>query len=112
MKRTRLFLWLVAALVAAAVTAFFLDPTLVLRGLLLREPFYRGRPVSYWRKALKSEDPVAQEDAVRSLKGGDSSAVVVLVALLNEKGASSWDTADVRWKAADLLGQLGPKAGD
>jgi HEAT repeat protein len=109
MKRKRLFLGLIVGLVVVAVAAIFLDPTYVLRGTLRREVFFRGRPASYWSSALKSTDPATQEESLRALSEGGSSAVPVLVALLNDKSAGSWGSAEVRWRAADILGRLGPE---
>src|SRR5262249_29792694 len=86
--------------------------TYVLRGHLRGEVFYRGRPASYWRQALRSQDPAVSAEAVRQLHDGGQSAVPVLVALLKGNAASGWGAAEARWKAADLLGQLGPEARD
>jgi HEAT repeat protein len=112
MTKKRLFLGLAAGLTVIAVAAVFLDPTLVLRGLLRREAFYRGRPVSYWKTGLKSQDPKVQSETTRTLKEGNDAAVPVLVLLLNEQSGSAWESAEVRWRAADILGQLGGQAGD
>jgi len=95
----------------AAVAAVFLDPTQVLRGHLRGEVFYRGRPASYWGKCLTSEDPTIQAESVQALTDGGESAADVLVVLLKEKGSDGWQSAEVRWKAAEILGRLGPKAG-
>jgi HEAT repeat protein len=112
MKRIRLFLGLVVVAVAAAVAAVLLDPTHVLRGHLLGEVFYRGRPASYWGKCLTSEDPSVQAESVQTLTDGGESATDVLVVLLKQQGSDGWQSAEVRWKAAEILGRLGPKAGD
>ena len=112
MKRSRLFLVVGAVLAALAVAVVLLEPTFVLRGYLRQEKFYAGRPVSYWRQALSGADPAAQVDAMKKFGEADESAVPVLVALLSEKNESAWKTVEARWKAADLLRQLGPKARD
>src|SRR5438094_673840 len=111
-KRKRLFLGIVISLVVVGVAAVFLDPTCVLWGYLRREAFYNGRPTTYWRKALSNKDPAVQANGFRALKEGGQSATGVLIALLGEKRGSGWEAAEIRWKAADLLGQLGPQAGD
>src|SRR5262245_52053178 len=66
--------------------AVVLDPTYTLKGYLTNESFFRGRSTSYWRKAIKNDNP----DAYRAF-GIDAGAtpnpagVPVLVELLNDK---------------------------
>jgi HEAT repeat protein len=110
MKRKRLLVGLAVGLPFVAAAAFFLDPTCVLQGLVGREVFYSGRPASYWSKSLRSQDPSVQAESSRTLTEGGSSAVPVLVVLLKENSAGDWESTEVRWKAADLLGRLGPHA--
>jgi HEAT repeat protein len=112
MKRKRLLLGLAVGLPVVLIAAIFLDPTCVLLGYLRGEAFHRGRPTSWWKKALENPAPVVQAETFQNLKGGGQSAARVLVALLGEKSSSGWKSADVRWKAADLLGQVGPDATD
>src|SRR5262249_12340159 len=98
MKRRGLFLALAAGLLVV-VAAISLVPTYVLRGHLRGEVFYQGRPASYWRQALRSQDPAVSAEAVRQLHDGGESAVPVLVALLRGSAASGWEAAEARWKA-------------
>jgi HEAT repeat protein len=92
----------------AAVAAVLLDPTHTVRGWLGGERFFAGRPVSYWKGALASADPAVETKAFAALKEGGKTAVPVLTELLVAKGAD----AKVRWKAADLLGQVGADASE
>jgi HEAT repeat protein len=96
----------VLVVVVAAAAAVFLNPTL--RGWVSGERSYAGRPVGYWKDALTSADPLVETKAFSSLKEGGKAAVPVLTELLAAKGAD----AKVRWKAADLLEQIGPDASE
>jgi HEAT repeat protein len=98
--KKRLLLGLVGLLVLLAV-AVWLEPTGVALGWLHGEAFYRDRPTRYWRKALTSADPKAQVESHEALKAGARSAVPVLIELLRDA------SPEVRWRAADLLGQAG-----
>lgn len=90
------------ALLAAGV---WLEPTGVVLGWMNGEVFYQDRPTRYWSKALTSSDPATQAHTHQALTEGGRSAVGVLVEILKKD-----DNADARWKAADLLGRLGPEA--
>lgn len=105
--------WLIGLLVilVIAVAAVFLDPTLVLWGYIKREPFFNGRPVSYWNKALQNQDSAMQAEATQKLKDGGPAAAPILVALLTEKTSTGWASATVRVQVADLLGQMGQQEG-
>ena len=108
-KRWLLFFGIGALVVAGAI---LLDPTRVVTGFLRGESFYRGRPATYWGRALKNQDPVTHVETVKSLKEGGAGAVPVLVELLREDKKRDWDSSSVRWMAADLLGQIGADARD
>lgn len=110
MKR-RLLIGAAAAL-AVALLAALLDPTYTVRGLLRGEKFFQGRPTSYWRHALVTENPGIQTETHRRLSEAGAEAVPVLAELVGQPSGSEWEAAEVRWKAADLLGRLGPKARD
>ncbi|MFO0841897.1 MAG: HEAT repeat domain-containing protein [Gemmataceae bacterium] len=112
MKKNTFWSLALVAVLAAAVTAVWLDPTQAIRGYLQGDAFFAGRPVRYWRQALKSQDPAVQQEASRSLEQGGGAAMPVLVALLADSSADSWESAESRWRAADLLGKLGPEAAD
>src|SRR5437867_5222939 len=107
MKKRLLILAGVGAVTCAAV---LLDPTCVLLGLLRNESFYRGRPTTYWGRALRDEDPTVQVETRKVLKEGGAAAVPVLVELLREGRGSGSAAAEERWTAATLLGQIGPEA--
>jgi len=92
---------LIAALGAAA---WFLDPTYSVRGWLAGESFFHGRPASYWRHALLDPAPAARTNTIKTLADGGLAAVPVLLELLRS------DSSEVRWTAADALGQIGPDA--
>ena len=101
MMKKGLVLGLAGLLVVLGV-AVWLEPTGVALGWLHGEAFYRDRPTRYWRKALTSDDPKTQVEAHDALKEGGRSAVPVLTELLRDA------SPEVRWQAADLLGQAGP----
>src|SRR5262245_50105329 len=97
-----------ALLVVAAAGAVFLDPSCTVLGWLRGEKAYAGRSPTYWRRALRDPSPSAQSEALSRLREGGSAAVPVLVELLNTSG--DWEADQIRWKAAELLGQLGRDA--
>ncbi len=100
--------WLVLGIVLLAVLAggIFADPTCTALGLLRREPFYRGRPTTYWARAL--HDPAGQAEAARALKDGGAAAAPVLTDLLQGRGG--WGSTEVRCRAAELLAEAAPDA--
>ncbi len=102
MRRLLMSLGVVLALLAVGV---WIEPTGVVLGWMNGEAFYQNRPSRYWGKALTSSDPATQAQTHQALKDGGRSAVPVLAELL-QKDAN----AEARWKAADLLGRLGPEA--
>jgi HEAT repeat protein len=108
-KKSLLIVGLVAVAVAGAL-AVYLEPTRIVLGTLRRESFYRGRPTSYWRKALQSSDPVVHEQTLAALKEGGADSVPVLTELLAGGESGDWEGAEVRWTAAELLGEIGAPA--
>jgi HEAT repeat protein len=104
MKR-RLLLAFSILLVGGAAVAL-LEPTGTVPGWLRGEPFFEQRPANYWRRQLHSSDPAAQAEALQRLRAGRQAAVPVLVDLLREKSADP----EQRWRAAELLGAIGPDA--
>lgn len=104
--RNWLILGGVVALILVAIAWF--EPTRVVIGTLRGESFAAGRPASYWRTALVSDDPVVKEAAYKTLHDGGGESVEVLVKLLDTRDGPQ--AADVRWTAAELLGKIGPPA--
>jgi hypothetical protein len=133
--------WLVLGLVffgVAAVLAALLEPTGTVRGLLAGEPFYRGRPLRYWRELLREHGrsgtvptatskqflqahealPVLRECARDPDRDVRWPAIAVLahgslrtqqvLGMLIE--ALGDDDAEVRVKAVDALASWGPTA--
>src|SRR5579884_512240 len=107
--RVRWFIGIGALLLLAAAAAVFLDPTGTVLGRLRGEPFFGGRPASWWGRELRSSDPAAHVRAETALQEGGAAAVPVLVVLLRD-GNGGWGAAESRWMAADLLGRIGPDA--
>src|SRR4051794_8335081 len=54
MKIRRRWLALGSLSLGLAVLVAFLEPNRIVPGFLAGEPFYRGRPVRYWREVLRS----------------------------------------------------------
>jgi HEAT repeat protein len=98
-----------SGLLLAVALGVALDPTRAVLGTLRGEPFYGGRPASYWRKELLDDAPGARTNAVKALADGGQGAVPVLVELLRESGPDK-ASAEVRWTAALALGHVGPGA--
>jgi HEAT repeat protein len=90
-------------LVAGLVLFYQLDPDARLKGWVRGDPWYRGRPATAWRADLARGDENARALAAQELRSPD--ALPVLEALLRGDGP-----AEPRWRAADVLGQLGPPA--
>jgi HEAT repeat protein len=95
----------VSVVLALLVLGAWLEPTGVVLGWMSGETFYRERPTRYWRRALTSSDPAVQARTHQELKEGGRSAVPVLADVLRTS-----ENPEARWKAADLLGRLGPAA--
>src|SRR6516164_11555891 len=107
--RKRWHIVLAGALLMLVGIVYF-DPTRVLIGLLRGEGFYRGRPTAYWAKTLEDENPSIQEKTFQALVEGKKDAVPVVVALLQNHQKMDWRDVEVRWKAATILGRIGPDA--
>ena len=60
--------WLLipVVLLLAGGSAVLLDPTCTLPGFLKGDRFYRYRSATYWRKALREDDPVHWSDALQT----------------------------------------------
>jgi hypothetical protein len=67
---------------------------------LRREPFYEGRPASYWREQLRGND----EESVKPFLTFGERGVPVLVGALHDPDPF------MRWRAALVLCRLGPQA--
>ncbi|MBY0524282.1 MAG: HEAT repeat domain-containing protein [Gemmataceae bacterium] len=76
------------------------EPTRIGYGWLRGESFHEGRPTSYWRKAIVTED-----EPTITTRLGNEAAVPVLVEVLRDEPQPL-----VRARAAALLSKLGPKA--
>src|SRR5262245_33190676 len=53
-----------------------------------KEPVFRGKPLSYWMKALKDKDRAARKDAIQAVAGigpEAKAAVPALIGILKEK---------------------------
>ena len=92
--------WAIAGVVLVALfgAVYCFDPTGVVPGTLRGEPFFEGRPASFWARAIASDDPRTQLQAHDRLKG-NAAAVPVLTRLLDPAHAGP----EVRWRAADYL---------
>src|SRR5437763_2028740 len=95
---------LVVVLILAAVAFYFLDADARLKGGIAGEPKYDGRSASAWVRDLSGGDENARARAAEKLKAGGPAAVPVLEAAL-KSGAP-----EARWRAADVIGQIGPPA--
>src|SRR5688572_28446516 len=105
-RKKRFGLWILIAIVIAAVAAVF-DPTQVIVGTLLGDAFFQSRPTRYWARALRA-DPASQSDAQLRLEQGGPEAVPVLTSMLDDY--PSEQDAELRWKSAEILAKLGPDA--
>lgn len=106
----KIVLFVVALVILLGIGAVVLDPTRVLQGYIQGERFFQGRPTSYWKRALADHNPTAQEETLKAFKGGGEAAAPVLAELLKENRKSDWAGAEARWRAAELLGEIGPDA--
>lgn len=100
----RLLTGLLLLVILAALAVVF-DPSGILLGRLRGEVFYDGRPMSSWRRGLLDTAPGAQTNTRLRLVEGKEEAVPLLVGLL-----APTESAEVRWNAAMVLGDLGPAA--
>jgi HEAT repeat protein len=103
--------WIVGLLIigALAIAAWF-EPTGVVRGRLRGEAMFQGRPTNYWSRRLVSGDPLVQTGSRDRLTQGGAEAVPVLLEILDQSAVQDWQTAEARWQAAEILGEIGPEA--
>lgn len=101
-RRIRLLLGgVVVFLLGAVVLAVLLEPTRILRGFVFGEPFFRERPLSYWREVLGRyghHGHIPQETAIR-FHGNEALPVLRECARDSDR--------NVRWPAIFLLGRGG-----
>ncbi len=103
MNARRVIVVVLGLLIVAVVLFSLFDPDARLAGALRGDPWFRGRPATAWRNDLASSDENTRALAAEQLK--DGAAVPVLEALLKSGGPP-----EPRWRAADVLGQIGPPA--
>jgi HEAT repeat protein len=103
--KKRWLLLIPVVLIAIAVGAW-VEPTHSVRGWVRGEPFYQGRPASYWEEGLIDPEPKEQMRIPQELESGKAAAVPVLVYLLGSRHEP------VRTSAAGILTKLGPPAAD
>src|SRR5262245_25493215 len=97
-KRKRWLVFGILFMVVAAAIAAFLEPNQIVPGLLAGEPFYKGRPVRYWREVLRRQGQAGTIPKTPSkLFYGDSALLILL------KCARDPDP-QVRWPAVSHLG--------
>lgn len=96
--------WIIVGLAVAAALGVAFEPSRVMWGQLTGQAFVNGRPVSYWSGQLTG-GAGPRSRAVAQLAESGEDSVAVLRELLR-----TGSTAEVRWTAAELLGQLGPVA--
>jgi HEAT repeat protein len=110
MSKSRLWPGVIAVLLILVAAAAWFEPTRVVRGWLAGQAFFQGRPTAYWSRSLRTDDPQGRQKTLASLKAGGAEATPVLIELLGETAPPAEEAVEVRWTAADLLGQEG-KAG-
>jgi hypothetical protein len=105
-RRRKVFIGLVLLVLGGAVAFVVFQPSRVIRGRLLGEPFFAERPISYWRKELAEDgdDGYLRQRIVEHVQGDAAAAVPILRTLLRDPAAN------VRWPAASLLGSCGAAA--
>lgn len=107
-KRRAFWLSIATVLVVAALYAVPTTRYLLL-GSLKREPFERGRPLSYWIDELKDEDAARREEAAATLGCMVPQAKVAVPTLIQ---VIKDDDPKVRQAAIAALSRLGPYAQD
>jgi hypothetical protein len=95
----------------AGVVVVLPGPRWTVLGYLRREPFYEGRPISYWRGQLAANlDAIGQgsepDETGRAFKSFGGRGVPTLADALKDGDRL------VRRRAATLLGKLGPQAAE
>jgi HEAT repeat protein len=106
MKRLLVVL-VMGMLLVGGVVAAWLEPGGRLPGWMRGEPFYEGRPASWWARQVRDDDPSTQDRALQRLRGGKEEALPVVLVMLRETPGTGWDTSASRWRAAELLGEVG-----
>lgn len=106
MNRWVRILVVIVVLVGGTLVLAGIGPLAVVRGRLTGEAFFDGRPTTHWRRALQGE-PGLRAEAIASLESGGPQAGDVLAALLGDRRG---DSAELRWTAAELLGQIGAES--
>jgi HEAT repeat protein len=99
MSKSRRNLLRLAFFVLLAILVIALEPSGKLRGWLMGEAFFEGRPTHVWRQQLLLKLPEKREEAIVKLRDGGPPSVQVLRELLGKA-----DEPEVRWTAAELLG--------
>ena len=77
--------------------AMVLDRSGTVKALALREPFYRGRPASYWRDVLRDNGGLGEVTQETVELFGERSALPILKHCLRD------EDPNVRWPATRLL---------
>jgi HEAT repeat protein len=95
MNKRAIVVAVVGIVLALAVLAVFLEPSMTALGFLRGDKFYQGRSASYWRRLLRSDDPSSLESP---------ELVPFLVEALGDSNPT------VRARAANALGGIGPAA--
>jgi HEAT repeat protein len=106
MSRNKLIALVVLLLaVGGLVAGYVFDPDGRLKGWVGGEPFFAGRSASAWLADFHDPDGNVRAAAAAHLREGGAGAVPVLEVLLKAPG-----DPEPRWRAADVLGQIGPPA--
>lgn len=103
MNRQSSLVMILTAVLGVAIFAAW-QPSRVLCGTIAGDPFFAGYPSRYWGSQL-FDNPSGRSTAISTLKEGGANSVSVLRDLLRNH-----PQPEVRWTAAELLGQLGPVA--
>lgn len=98
-KRRRGLCGIMLLLLGAAVLAALLEPTHIVRGLLAGEPFYRERPLSYWREVLREQGREGNVPATTASYFREGQAAFPVL-----RACAGDPDRNVRWPAIFLLG--------
>lgn len=98
-----------AVLLLAGAAIWLVSPTVVL-GWISGETFHQGKPARYWRKAIIADDPVVRTEAESAIADGGENALAMLLELFQAPESSSWESAQLRWKIVELIGEMGQDA--
>ena len=99
----RIWLWLglgLVLLVSGTILTVFLEPTQIVRGYLMGDAFYRGRPTRYWREYLRADGLYGTVSSMNVRQFRDTHGAF---AVLRECASDS--DRNVRWPAIALLGR-------